>query len=276
MSARAPRLRDVPEVVQTSAMDCGPAALAALLQGHGIPASYGRLREVCQTSVDGTSIDTLEEVARALGLDARQALLPPEAVVDPRGAALPALLVARREDGAAHFVTAWRARRGAVQVMDPASGRRWRAAPALERELLVHTMDLPAAAWLGWMTGPVGLGLLGAWMDDARVPAAVQEALAADAFGGGGWEGPAALLATTRMLRRLVKEGGLQDGTGPLAERLYSAARAEVGAPRTVPAEYWMARPAAIPGHVRVYATPLVVVRGVTAATASGERRRGG
>jgi len=53
----------VPEVVQTSAMDCGPAALKCLLDGFGIQVSYGRLREACQTDVDGTSIDTMEEVA---------------------------------------------------------------------------------------------------------------------------------------------------------------------------------------------------------------------
>ena len=32
----------VPEVVQTSAMDCGPAALKCLLDGFGVPVSYGR------------------------------------------------------------------------------------------------------------------------------------------------------------------------------------------------------------------------------------------
>ena len=50
-----------PEVIQTSAMDCGPASLKAILDGFGLPASYGRLREACQTDVDGTSIDTIEE-----------------------------------------------------------------------------------------------------------------------------------------------------------------------------------------------------------------------
>ena len=68
--ARAPRLL-VPEVLQTSAMDCGPAALKALLDGFGLPVSYGRLREICQTDVDGTSIDTLEAVANAL-VDVKQ------------------------------------------------------------------------------------------------------------------------------------------------------------------------------------------------------------
>ena len=54
----AARRRLVPEVIQSSATDCGPACLAALLRGFGIDASYGRLREACQTDVDGTSIDT--------------------------------------------------------------------------------------------------------------------------------------------------------------------------------------------------------------------------
>ena len=66
----------VPEVIQSSAMDCGPASLKAILEGFGIPVSYGRLREACQTSIDGTSIDTLEEVALQLGLDAEQIMLP--------------------------------------------------------------------------------------------------------------------------------------------------------------------------------------------------------
>lgn len=51
-------------------MDCGSASLRSLLEGCGVPVSYGRLREACQTDVDGTSIDTMEEVAVQLGLDA--------------------------------------------------------------------------------------------------------------------------------------------------------------------------------------------------------------
>ena len=61
-----PRTLLAPEVIQTSAMDCGPASLKCLLEGFGIRVSYGRLREACQTDVDGTSIDTLEEVALPL------------------------------------------------------------------------------------------------------------------------------------------------------------------------------------------------------------------
>ena len=46
------------------------AALKSLLEGHAIPVSYGRLREACQTDLDGTSIDTMEDIAVQLGLDA--------------------------------------------------------------------------------------------------------------------------------------------------------------------------------------------------------------
>ena len=70
-----PRLL-APEVVQTSAMDCGPAALKCLLDGFGLHASYGRLREACQTDVDGTSIDTLEDLANDVGLIAEQFAAP--------------------------------------------------------------------------------------------------------------------------------------------------------------------------------------------------------
>ena len=65
----------VPEVIQTSGMDCGPASLKAMLEGFGIPVSYGRLREACQTDVDGTSISTMEEVATQLGLVAEEIML---------------------------------------------------------------------------------------------------------------------------------------------------------------------------------------------------------
>ena len=42
--ARKPRERRwlSVEVVQTSSMDCGPAALKCLLEGYGVPISFGR------------------------------------------------------------------------------------------------------------------------------------------------------------------------------------------------------------------------------------------
>ena len=68
--------RLVPEVVQSSAMDCGPAALKAYVEGHGVSVSYGRLREACQTDVDGAAIETLHAIAVELGVPVEQVLLP--------------------------------------------------------------------------------------------------------------------------------------------------------------------------------------------------------
>jgi hypothetical protein len=66
----------VPEALQASALDCGPAALAALLGGFGLDGSFEELREACRTGRDGTSVDVLEEVAIEQGLDAEQVLVP--------------------------------------------------------------------------------------------------------------------------------------------------------------------------------------------------------
>src|SRR5437868_12530894 len=98
----------VPQVIQTSGMDCGPAALKAILEGFGVPVSYGRLREACHTDVDGTSIDTIEDLAKKLVLAAEQIMLPPDHLLLPEGKALPAVVVTRTPSGAAHFSVLWR------------------------------------------------------------------------------------------------------------------------------------------------------------------------
>src|ERR687896_279619 len=97
-----------PEVVQTSAMDCGPATLKSLLEGFAIPVSYGRLREACQIDLDGTSIDTMEEVAAQLGLEAEQVVVPADHLLAPAARNLPAIVVVRHPSGLTHFIVAWR------------------------------------------------------------------------------------------------------------------------------------------------------------------------
>ena len=139
-----------PEVVQTSAMDCGPAALKCLLEGFGLHASYGRLREACQTDVDGTSIDTLEDLANDVGLVAEQTIVPIDHVMVSAAAVLPAIAVVRQPGGVLHFVVAWRRHGPLVQVMDPATGRRWPSLTAFTEELYEHSMPVPAEAWRSW------------------------------------------------------------------------------------------------------------------------------
>lgn len=144
----------VPEIIQTSATDCGPAALEAVAEGMGLAVSYERLRTVCQTGIDGTSIDDLEEVAAALGLGAEQTMLPADHLLSPVGLRHPAIVVLRDPIGEAHFVVAWRRWAGRVQLMDPTSGRRWPSLEAFERELYVHEAEIPAQVWRDWALGP--------------------------------------------------------------------------------------------------------------------------
>ena len=86
----------VPEVLQTSPLDCGPAALAALLAGFGVEQPFDRLRDACRTGRDGTSIDALESAAVERGLDAEQILVPADHLALPEAACLPCILVVRQ------------------------------------------------------------------------------------------------------------------------------------------------------------------------------------
>src|SRR5262249_52997547 len=142
----------VPEAIQSSAIDCGPAALKSLLEGHGIPASYGRLREACQTGIDGTSIDQIEIAARELGLDAEQIMLPIDHVLLEESEALPAIVITRQPNGYTHFVVAWRVVGDWVQLMDPGTGRRWMRKKAFLAEVHRHSQSVPAEGWREFST----------------------------------------------------------------------------------------------------------------------------
>ncbi len=248
----------VPEVVQTSAMDCGPAVLKAMLEGFGIPASYGRLREACQTDVDGTSIDTLEGIAQQLGLAAEQVMLPVDHLLLPEAGALPALLVVRQPNGFTHFVLAWRRHGPLVQVMDPAMGRRWLSCGQLLEEVYVHEQHVPAAAWRDWAVSadfqqPLTCRIrrLGFGLDSAAL---LEQAAAAP-----GWQALARLDAATRLVEALVQGGGVRRGreARTLVQSFVS------GQQRTIPEPYWSVRPAApLPdGEEQVVLRGAVLVR---------------
>jgi ABC-type bacteriocin/lantibiotic exporter with double-glycine peptidase domain len=150
---RSRRRFAAPEVIQTSAMDCGPAALCSLLAGFAVDADLARLRDACQSDLDGTSIDTLEEVARACGLDAKQVMLPLDHLFCGPRDPLPAIAVLREGQHGTHFAVLWRRVGRYVQVMDPAQGRLWKRASVLERQLHIHAQEIPAADYVAWFTG---------------------------------------------------------------------------------------------------------------------------
>ncbi len=240
----------VPEVVQTSAMDCGPAALKALLEGHGIRASYGRLREACQTSVDGTSIDALEDLAGKLGLDAEQVMVPLDQLLLDETSALPALLVTVQPNGLTHFIVVWRRHGDFVQVMDPGVGRRWMRAQTLLAETYLHTATVAAAGWREYAASDEFLAGLGKRLAALGV-ADRGRALIGRALADPGYRSLAALDAAVRMTEALRRPSGLPSRRlAALLEASLDDALAEPPAepPRAIPAACWQVRPAPAAG----------------------------
>jgi ATP-binding cassette subfamily B protein len=213
----------VHEVVQTSAMDCGPATLKSILEGFGIPVSYGRLREACQTDVDGTSIDTIEDIAVQLGLQAEQIMIPVDHILLPEAESLPAIVVIRLPSGLTHFVVVWNQIGKFVQVMDPATGRRWPSWQSLLNELYIHTYPVDARDWREWAGSEGFLSPIRRRLLNLKVPQDSIEQLVNDALSDPSWRSLATLDAAIRMVAAIVRSKGLEVGeeAGRVIERFY-------------------------------------------------------
>ena len=258
------------EVVQSSSMDCGPAALKCLLEGYHVPISFGRLREACQTDVDGTSIDTIEEVAQDLGLIAQQALIPADHVTLPSADVLPTLIVVGRA-GSLHFVVAWRRHGRWVQLMDPAVGRRWISLRQFRADIHEHTVTVDVQDWFDWAVTDEFLTPVRARLGLIGVGAAAVDELVADALAGSHWHPIATLDAAIRLVQSLIDTKGIRAGAE--AERvlrsLVDEARESYRAGRKslIPTPFWSVTPAdpASPGggQLNVKGAVLLQVPGI-------------
>lgn len=262
-SAGSPRRRFfIPEVVQTSAMDCGPASLKSLLEGFGISVSYGRLREACQTDVDGTSIDTIEDIAVQLGLDAVQIMCPLDHLLLDETGYLPGLIVIRLPNGLTHFVVIWRRFGKYVQVMDPATGRRWQETDSFLKNVYLHELQIPATAWRKWAGTNDFLNPLKQRLQTLGLPTSGVEKLVATALADPTWQTLGALDAATRMVTSLVQAGGIQRGKQArrVLESFFEQATSQPQ-DRTleIPNAYWFVRVA--PGNQQLYMRGAVLVR---------------
>ncbi|MGA1874152.1 MAG: cysteine peptidase family C39 domain-containing protein [bacterium] len=239
----------IPEIVQSSAMDCGPACLKCLLDGFGTSVSYGRLREACQTDLDGTSIDTIEEVAIQLGLEAEQVMLPLDHLLLPEAKAFPAIITTSHPSGVTHFVVIWRRCGHFVQVMDPGTGRRWLSRQQLFKELYLHTMPVPAAAWLAWTGSEEFITTLFRRLANLGISRhrAVQRVKEVFQDMKLGWRPMATLDAAVRMIDSIVRSGGLHRGREAfrVIEAFYEkGSRATLEETPPIPPAYWSVSPA--------------------------------
>ncbi len=214
----------IPEVIQTSAMDCGPAALKAMFGGFNRYLSYGRLREACQTDVDGTSIDTIEVIAQQLGLGAVQSMLPVDLLLLKSSACLPAIVVVQLPDGGNHLVVLWRIHGPWLQVMDPGAGRLWLPRRRFLESLYIHEQPVPASACEKWCASAVFTAGLEQRMRALQLPPQV-------------WSDRAHQDAALRLGGALRDAGRLRPGTNAREFLAQCAAH-----PDEIPPQFWAIR----------------------------------
>lgn len=240
MSGRPRRHVIIPEVIQISATDCGPASLKSVFAGMGLELNYRVLREACQTDVDGTSTDTLESLANQLGLDAEQVMLPADHVFLDEAKALPSIIVKLTGGGRPHFVVLWKRVGPFVQVMDPAAGRHWAHVDALASTFYQHTTSAPAEAWREWAGSEEAVASFERRL--LELGAGEAKALVAKALGDDSWRSIATLDAATRAVKAVVEAGAIRRGRTAAALVNSMVAKAESGAV-AIPESYWTVRP---------------------------------
>jgi ATP-binding cassette subfamily B protein len=255
-----------PEVVQTSAMDCGPACLKSLLEGFGVAASYGRLREACFTGVDGTSIDQIEDAAILLGLKAEQIMIPVDHLLLDAIQAFPALIVIRLPMGLTHFVVLWRKCGNWVQVMDPGTGRHWRSTQEFLSDVYVHTQDVASQDWRDWAGSPSFLTPLDSRMCALGFDKKNRRHIVTVATSDSTSIALSTLDAAIRFAEVLAKEGGIRRGAS--AVRFVQSA---IKHSSTIPQSMWSACVDPLDcNRVRVRGAVLLRVSGVLKISETG------
>jgi HlyB family type I secretion system ABC transporter len=114
---RGKRVRKIEHIAQIDEMDCGAASLGMVCRHFGRKVSLARIRQLCHTATDGTSLKALCRAASELGLAARALkvslrnlpMMPLPAIVHWEGN---------------HWIVLYDVDEGDVRVADPALGLR--------------------------------------------------------------------------------------------------------------------------------------------------------
>lgn len=106
-----------PFVEQIDQMDCGAACLAMVCRAFGRRVSLARIRQLCHTAADGTSLRGLCAAAGELGLAARALKVSPGRLEE-----VPLPAICHYEGN--HWVVLYRVEAGHVRLADPGLGLR--------------------------------------------------------------------------------------------------------------------------------------------------------
>jgi HlyB family type I secretion system ABC transporter len=114
---RKSRIKKIPHIQQIDEMDCGAASLGMICRHFGKKVSLSRIRQLCHTSTDGTSLKAICRAATELGLAARALKV---SVRNLPNMPLPAIV---HWEGN-HWMVLFDVGEKFVRVADPASGIR--------------------------------------------------------------------------------------------------------------------------------------------------------
>ena len=114
---RGKRIRKIDHITQIDEMDCGAASLGMICRHFGRKVSLARIRQLCHTATDGTSLKAITRAATELGLAARAlkvslrnlSMMPLPAIVHWEGN---------------HWIVLYNVDEQFVRVADPALGLR--------------------------------------------------------------------------------------------------------------------------------------------------------
>ncbi len=185
-------------------------------------------------------------------------MLPRDYLWLPEAKALPAIVVVRQPNGYTHFVIVWRRHGRWLQVMDPGVGRRWTSCDSFLREIFLHSVRVPAAAWHEWATSSDTLEIFASRLRLLGASPSAADKLVNRVKEQASWHAMAALDAASRMLGSLTAAGGLRRGASTiclLEGLLARTAREAPGACVTIPAGYWPVVPTEVEGE----AGPLIL-----------------
>ncbi|WP_394849783.1 ATP-binding cassette domain-containing protein [Pendulispora brunnea] len=259
MNQRAGRSLFVPEVIQTSLTDCGPAALKAVLHGFGVDVNYEWLRSRCQTDVDGTSMDALAALGRELGLVTSEILISRDSLLLPEADCLPAIVPTRSAGGATHFLVLWRTLGPYVQVMDPAGGRRWMRAATLLESISLYRFPMSTEKWKRWVRTPDATRPLEARMSRIGLKRSRRRHLLEPVFALPRWGAFARLDAAVRMVTALVQGGAIRPGPEAAAMVELLVAQSRQGrAYEAIPKDFWWASPGNAPDQLELHGVVFV------------------
>src|SRR5204863_9742097 len=114
---RGKRIRKIDHITQIDEMDCGAASLGMICRHFGRKVSLARIRQLCHTATDGTSLKAIARAASELGLGARPLKVSPSNLP-----LMPLPAIVHWEGN--HWIVLYDVDEQFVRVADPALGLR--------------------------------------------------------------------------------------------------------------------------------------------------------